>query len=373
MDCDTLNEALRLNSMGISTIPLAPGQKIPPRGFRWKQFQNRLPTACELKDWHDGTEFGLAAICGGVSGGLYALDFDKPGSYERFRGRHTDICRSLPAVSTGRGVHLWARSPTTQTKKFSWGELRGDGCYVAAPPSIHPSGRSYRWFRPLTELPTVDLSLIVGSRSRVPSPALEDSSLTLPHPFILLCDTYTVEQAIEATLPPHIGTRNSSLLRFCQLLRRLFPDATPKQVEAHVREWHRRALPTIRTQDYRTTWREFYAAFPETTGGTLGPTWREATSTAESVSVPAWAERYGDGYQTVIRMAIALNQEHGGGSFPLACRQVERFTGINYKTASRMLAKLVDDRVLARTSTEVVPGVKAFEYRYIGMDREVVT
>src|SRR5262249_39765367 len=160
-----------------------------------------------------------------------------------------------------------------------------------------------------TELPTQDLSVLVRvARPRPGTRPQDDSPLTPPHPFILLCDTSSVAEAITATLPPHIGTRNACLLRFCQLLRRLFPTATPQQVEPHVRDWHRQALPTIRTQDYRVTWHEFLAAFPQTTGGTLGPTWNDASSAAESVSLPAWAGRYADGYQTVIRLVIALDQ-----------------------------------------------------------------
>jgi hypothetical protein len=61
---------------------------------------------------------------------------------------------SLPAtreVTTGKGRHLWFRYTgpiqNTASKIGKDIDTRGDGGYVIAPPSVHVSGRIYRWSR----------------------------------------------------------------------------------------------------------------------------------------------------------------------------------------------------------------------------------
>lgn len=363
--------AMKLNELGISTIPLAPSSKKPPKGFRWKQFQNRVPTPEEIQCWHDGNDyFGLAIVLGAVSGGLMVRDFDKPGSYERFRDRNPEVCRSLPAVATPRGAHLYFRAESTRTVKLGDGELRGDGAYVAAPPSIHPDGVAYRWFRPLMGLPPfVDSRIFTGYRKRPDGPtetSREGKREGAEDSYILLCPTTSVDAAIRSTLPGRYGTRNECLLSFCRALRGIFPDAPADGMLSHVEAWHRQALPTIRTKDFGTTWREFRSAFPKTSRGGSGPTWAEAVATANEIDVPSWA---GDHDQRLIRLITGLHQTHGGASFPLGCRQVQKEIGVSRMTASRMLRRLVDDEVLEITNDEIEIGKKAFEYRLIAHQR----
>lgn len=53
-------------------------------------------------------------------------------------------------AQTGRGLHLWYATliPTGTMKLGSRLDLKGDGGYVAAPPSLHPDGHTYRWLCP---------------------------------------------------------------------------------------------------------------------------------------------------------------------------------------------------------------------------------
>src|SRR4030095_253716 len=53
-------------------------------------------------------------------------------------------------VITGAGRHIWFRMPDTELRnsasKIAPGiDIRADGGYVLAPPSVHPSGRRYAW------------------------------------------------------------------------------------------------------------------------------------------------------------------------------------------------------------------------------------
>src|SRR5262245_6372733 len=219
--------------MGISTIPLAPGQKNPPRRFRWKEFQQRRPTEGELCDWHQGTDFGIAIICGQVSGGLVVRDFDKAGAYERFRDRHPDLCKSLPAVATARGAHLYCRAIGRQdTLWLIDGELRGEGAYVVAPPSVHPTGIPYRWFHPIGDnIPTVaDISPFTGRQhrqatkrrdleGREESPHIPTNHYYCVTPPSQLHPDGVFAGAIATTLPTCFGQRNACLLRLCRQLK----------------------------------------------------------------------------------------------------------------------------------------------------------
>lgn len=62
---------------------------------------------------------------------------------------------------TGRGLHLWYGTtlPTGTIKLGSKLDLKGEGGYVVAPPSIHPdTGLAYEWLRaPSAEAPPVEV------------------------------------------------------------------------------------------------------------------------------------------------------------------------------------------------------------------------
>jgi hypothetical protein len=50
-----------------------------------------------------------------------------------------------PTVATARGRHLYFAGDDRPSRKLPFGELRGRGLYVVAPPSVHESGREYMW------------------------------------------------------------------------------------------------------------------------------------------------------------------------------------------------------------------------------------
>lgn len=58
-------------------------------------------------------------------------------------------------AKTGRGLHLWYANiePTPSMKLGTLLDLKGQGGYVAAPPSLHPDGHRYSWLlEPTDEL-----------------------------------------------------------------------------------------------------------------------------------------------------------------------------------------------------------------------------
>ncbi|GGM43935.1 bifunctional DNA primase/polymerase [Dactylosporangium sucinum] len=122
---------------------------------------------------------GLLAIRTGAVSGLVVVDID-PG-----HGGTLDpaLMPETACVVTGSGGwHLYYRHPGTavlnsQGRLAGGIDVRGDGGYVVAPPSIHPrTARPYRWIgaRPVAEMPP---ALIAACQ---PAPAATATSTTRP-------------------------------------------------------------------------------------------------------------------------------------------------------------------------------------------------
>lgn len=135
--------AERYLALGWSVIPL--GRDKRPL-IRWEAYQHRTPTPEELADWrrrYRGANIGI--VTGAVSG-LVVLDEDGPDAQESLRGR---VLPPTPTARTGKGYHRYFRHPgrpvPNAVRILPGLDVRGDGGYVMAPPSVHPSGRRYEW------------------------------------------------------------------------------------------------------------------------------------------------------------------------------------------------------------------------------------
>lgn len=139
-----LEAALGYVESGLSIIPVKGKQA----AVSWSQFQLRRAPFSYVHNWHGaGLLGGIAVVCGQVSGNLAVIDLDGVEAVDRFEFCFPHLLDTFTVISgSGKGKHLYfftdEVTPTTRTKGF---ELRSDGCYVVAPPSIHPvSGREYQ-------------------------------------------------------------------------------------------------------------------------------------------------------------------------------------------------------------------------------------
>lgn len=136
---------------GWSIVPQLPGAKQPC--VKWKEFQIRLPTVDEMFGWWTRwPEAGIALVLGPVSDVL-VVDVDGEDAYRALVGHLGDVPKT-PKVLSGSGkpyrFHLFFADPKIETNaKFCpWCptlEFRGKGGIVVLPPSVHRSGRRYRW------------------------------------------------------------------------------------------------------------------------------------------------------------------------------------------------------------------------------------
>lgn len=149
-----LSHALQYRRRGFSVIPM----KAKKPTVRWTPFSRTLASEDLIRRWfaRSGPD-GLAVICGSVSGNLCVRDFDDLRSYEKWAEANPTLAAMLPTVETGRpGRHVYFRNGIHRIRKLSDGELRGAGCCLL-PPSMHVSGKQYRWLIPLPQgtLPSV--------------------------------------------------------------------------------------------------------------------------------------------------------------------------------------------------------------------------
>ena len=138
---------------GWSIIPIRSGDKRPL--VRWEEFQYRRPRVEEARAWFSGRpEAGIGIVTGALSG-LVVLDVDPrhggEASLEHLERQHGRLPATVECRSGGGGRHLYFAHPGALLRNkvgLAPGvDLRGDGGYVVAPPSLHASGARYVWVR----------------------------------------------------------------------------------------------------------------------------------------------------------------------------------------------------------------------------------
>lgn len=154
-------------------IPL--GRNKRPLLASWEPYQHRRPTPDELADWHRRFPRANIGIVTGAVSGLVVLDSDGAEGEAALAGR---VLPPTPTVRTGKGWHRYFAHPgrpaPNAVRILPGLDVRADGGYVVAPPSIHPSGRRYEWVEglspwdvPLAPLPEWALALL--DRRTVPA------------------------------------------------------------------------------------------------------------------------------------------------------------------------------------------------------------
>ena len=140
---------------GYSVIPVGRDKKPI---IDWKEYQTRYPTDEELEAWFSDGKNNIAIVTGPISE-IAVLDIDGEEGEESIKQNRLYL-PPTPCVKTGKGYHYYFKyqdGVRNFTKRYPGIDLRGEGGYVLAPPSTHPSGMKYEWLIPLdsnlSELP----------------------------------------------------------------------------------------------------------------------------------------------------------------------------------------------------------------------------
>jgi hypothetical protein len=150
MATSAYDEARAALARGWAPLPLEPGGKRPL--VAWSKFQQRRPSASELRYWwRRWPDAGLGVVTGAVSG-LVVLDVDPrndgDATLEDLEREHGPVPVTVEVLTGGGGRHLYFQHPGEETPPAKIGpglDLLGDGSQVVAPPSLHASGRRYEW------------------------------------------------------------------------------------------------------------------------------------------------------------------------------------------------------------------------------------
>ena len=146
-----IDTAQRYLARGWSVLPLRPGDKRPL--IVWEPLQNTRPSPEQVTEWFGRWPNANIGIVTGEISNLVVLDIDPQHggdvSLARLERQFGPLPETIEAITGGGGRHLYFAHPGGLIRNragLAQGiDLRGDGGYVVAPPSIHPNGRPYVW------------------------------------------------------------------------------------------------------------------------------------------------------------------------------------------------------------------------------------
>lgn len=143
-----VSAALEYRGYGWSVIPLS-GKR--PAVTSWKEYQQEMASGNEVESWWYRARHvpsGVGIVTGRVSR-LVVVDCDTTEDVAYWKRYHPE---SPLVVVTGRGGrHFYYQYPDGLDVRSSQGvlgrriDIRGEGGYATAPPSLHENGRWYEW------------------------------------------------------------------------------------------------------------------------------------------------------------------------------------------------------------------------------------
>lgn len=141
-----LETALAYLRHGWSIFPLRPKSKVPAIPS-WRKFMYERATESLVCQWWESNPNWNVAIVTGAISGLFVVDCDTSQLVQAHE-EQPDYKPTLKSI-TAHGAHFLYQSPGFRVvNRVGYGlDIRGDGGYIVAPPSIHPSGVRYRWQR----------------------------------------------------------------------------------------------------------------------------------------------------------------------------------------------------------------------------------
>ena len=143
--------ALDYASRGLAVFPIREKAKTP---LTQNGFHDATIKHTQIQTWWRQYPNANIGIATGKVSQIWVLDIDgEQGelslhALEKINGK---LPSSLEVISGGGGRHIYFNMPFNATIKCNAGvigkglDVRGDGGYIIAPPSMHPSGKHYEW------------------------------------------------------------------------------------------------------------------------------------------------------------------------------------------------------------------------------------
>lgn len=148
-----LDAAIEYASKGLAVFPLRVKEKKPLTDHGVKDATTDFD---QIKKWwtrNPNANIGIA--CGQVSGGLLVVDLDvrKNGvngydSLHEWESENGELPETVRSITGKGGAHILYRVEGKEGNKvdlLDGVDIRSDGGYIVAPPSVHPNGKRYEW------------------------------------------------------------------------------------------------------------------------------------------------------------------------------------------------------------------------------------
>ena len=146
--------AVEYINMGLAVFPVAYKGKHP---LTKNGCKDATTDAAIVKGWWQqwpNANIGIAT--GSKSGGLFVIDLDADddkgiNGYQTLRDwerENGDLPETIQSITGRGGYHLFYRGTKligNRAKVMEGIDVRGEGGYIIAPPSIHPNGKAYEW------------------------------------------------------------------------------------------------------------------------------------------------------------------------------------------------------------------------------------
>lgn len=143
-----LRTALRYyKDLKLSVIPVRPDNKKPYA--KWLEYQKKLPSQEQIRDWFTKNPDAMIGIVTGKLSGVVVIDCDHEQGYQEVQKYLPDSFESWIAKSP-RGWHIYFRYPSSlevsnKASMLDGVDVRGEGGYIIASPSINAEGKPYSW------------------------------------------------------------------------------------------------------------------------------------------------------------------------------------------------------------------------------------
>jgi Bifunctional DNA primase/polymerase, N-terminal len=169
-----LDAALHYATLNLPVFPCVPRGKNPAvaRGF-----YSATTNPETIRRFWSVRDRNVAIPTGAISG-FWVLDIDPDhcgdASIDALQAKHGMLPPTREVITGGGGRHLWFRYTgpiqSSEGRVAPGIDVRGDGGYVVAPPSIHQNGRAYAWVAPDCAEPAIAPGWLVAlTRKGAPS------------------------------------------------------------------------------------------------------------------------------------------------------------------------------------------------------------
>ena len=434
---ETLRAAIELARLGLrifpahSVIPIrllcdcrkgagctTPGKH--PRINNWTQLATFDPI--QIERW--GKQFGDYNPAVATGQGVLGIDVDDHGDgrngaemFAKLEAEFGQLPRDWEVRSGSGSAHLYfSVPPDSQIRDPNrWHdegvEIKHEGAYLIAPPSLHVSGERYEWVRRIGDHPPQLparwlqlLSVVESSDPPVPKTAGLHSWFERPviqnveepeserdgecthkthnnHLDVLLCDlcvqsTHSlIQELISSTLPRRVGTRNKLLTELARGLYKIpeLKSLDAEQIHPLIQYWLELAQPFIGERDEEDTFAEFdyMWAYWLRDDIDVHPV-HKALAYMKTKPVPALppGKYRSDTARRLVMLcaAMAAVAANVDGVWWLSCRDAARILGLDPEKKAKFISQgfgeMVKDRIIE--VVERPPGRKATVYRWLG-------